>query len=43
MPVKKVMHRAKMVKKGSNKMALNWVPSSFEEYDLKKAKRMVFS
>jgi hypothetical protein len=37
MPVKKVAHRAKMVKKGSNKMALKWVPLSFEESDLKKA------
>jgi hypothetical protein len=26
-----------MVKKGSNKMALKWVPLSFEESDLKKA------
>jgi hypothetical protein len=39
MPVKKVAHRAKMVKKGGNKMALKWVPSSFEESDLKKAKK----
>jgi hypothetical protein len=39
MPIKKVAHRAKMVKKGSNKMALKWVPSSFEESDLKKAKK----
>jgi hypothetical protein len=28
-----------MVKKGGNKMVLNWVPSSFEESDLKKAKK----
>jgi hypothetical protein len=28
-----------MVKKGGNKMALKWVPSLFEESDLKKAKK----
>jgi hypothetical protein len=28
-----------MVKKGGNKMALKWVPSMFEESDLKKAKK----
>jgi hypothetical protein len=39
MPIKKVAHRAAMVKKGGNKMALKWVPSSFEESDLKKAKK----
>jgi hypothetical protein len=39
MPIKKVAHIAKMVKKGGNKMALKWVPSSFEESDLKKAKK----
>jgi hypothetical protein len=39
MPIKKVVHRAKMVKKGGNKMALKWVPSLFEESDLKKAKK----
>jgi hypothetical protein len=39
MPIKKVAHKAKMVKKGGNKMALKWVPSSFEESDLKKAKK----
>jgi hypothetical protein len=39
MPIKKVAHRATMVKKGGNKMALKWVPSSFEESDLKKAKK----
>jgi hypothetical protein len=42
MPIKKVAHRAKMVKKGSNKMALKWVPSSFEKPDLKKAKKEGF-
>jgi hypothetical protein len=39
MPIKKVAHRATIVKKGGNKMALKWVPSSFEESDLKKAKK----
>jgi hypothetical protein len=39
MPIKKVAHREKMVKKGGNKMALKWVPSSFEESDLKKDKK----
>jgi hypothetical protein len=39
MPIKKVAHRATMVKKGGNKMALKWVPSLFEESDLKKAKK----
>jgi hypothetical protein len=38
MSIKKVVHRATMVKKGGNKMALKWVPSTFEESDLKKAK-----
>jgi hypothetical protein len=38
MPIKKVAHRTKMVKKGSKKMALNWVPSSFDEPDLKAKK-----
>jgi hypothetical protein len=42
MPIKKVDHRVKMVKKGDNKMALKWVPSSFDEPDLKKAKRRAF-
>jgi hypothetical protein len=39
MPIKKVAHRAKMVIKAGSKMALKWVPSSFEESDLKKAKK----
>jgi hypothetical protein len=39
MPIKKVAQRATMVKKGSNKMALKWVPLTFEESDLKKAKK----
>jgi hypothetical protein len=42
MPIKKVAHREKMVKKGSNKMALKWVPSSFEESDMKKAQKEGF-
>jgi hypothetical protein len=42
MPIKKVAHRVKMVKKGSKKMALNWVPSSFDKPDLKKAKKEGF-
>jgi hypothetical protein len=42
MPIKKVAHRAKMVKKGNKKMALNWVPSSFDEPDLKNARRTAF-
>jgi hypothetical protein len=28
-----------MVKKGGNKMSLKWVPSTFDEFDLKKAKK----
>jgi hypothetical protein len=39
MPIKKVAHRATMVKKGGNKMALKWVTSSFEESNLKKAQK----
>jgi hypothetical protein len=31
-----------MVKKGTKKMALNWVPSSFDDVDLKKAKKEGF-
>jgi hypothetical protein len=42
MPIKKVAHRVKMVKKGNKKMALNWVPSSFDKPDLKKAKKEGF-
>jgi hypothetical protein len=42
MPIKKVAHREKMVKKGSNKMALKLVPSSFEESDLKNAQKEGF-
>jgi hypothetical protein len=42
MPTKRVAHRAKIAKKGTKKLALNWVPSSFDEADLKKAKRRVF-
>jgi hypothetical protein len=39
MPIKKVVHREKMTKKGSSSVATKWVPSSFEESDLKKAKK----
>jgi hypothetical protein len=39
MLIKKVAHKATMVKKGGNKMALKWVPSSFEDSDLKNAKK----
>jgi hypothetical protein len=42
MPIKKVAHRVKMVKKGKKKMALNWVPSYIDEPDLKKAKKEGF-
>jgi hypothetical protein len=42
MPIKKVAHIVKMVKKGTKKMVLNWVPSSFEDTDLKKAKKEGF-
>jgi hypothetical protein len=39
MPIKKVVHREMMMKKGSSSVATKWVPSSFEESDLKKAKK----
>jgi hypothetical protein len=39
MPIKKVAHREKMTKKGSNSVATRWVLSSFKESDLKKAKK----
>jgi hypothetical protein len=39
MPIKKVAHREKMTKKGSSSAATKWVPSLFEESDLKKAKK----
>jgi hypothetical protein len=42
MPIKKVAHREKMTKKWSNSVATKWVPSSFEESDLKKAKKEGF-
>jgi hypothetical protein len=42
MPIKKVAHREKMTKKGSSSVATKWVPSSFEESDLKKAKKEGF-
>jgi hypothetical protein len=39
MPIKKVAHREKMMKKGSSNASTKWVPSSFEESNLKKAKK----
>jgi hypothetical protein len=42
MPIKKVAYRKKMTKKGSSSVATKWVPSSFEESDLKKAKKEGF-
>jgi hypothetical protein len=39
MPIKKVAHREKMMKKGSSSAATRWVPSLFEESDLKEAKK----
>jgi hypothetical protein len=39
MPIKKVAHREEMTKKGSSNASTKWVPSSFEESDLKKAKK----
>jgi hypothetical protein len=42
MPIKKVAHREKMTKKGSSSVATKWVPLSFEESDLKKAKKEGF-
>jgi hypothetical protein len=42
MPIKKVAHREKMTKKAGSSVATKWVPSSFEESDLKKAKKEGF-
>jgi hypothetical protein len=42
MPIKKVAHREKMVKKWGDKTTLKLVTSSFEESDLKKAKKEGF-
>jgi hypothetical protein len=42
MPIKKVAHRTKMAKKGTKKQALIWVPSSFDQTDLRKAKKEGF-
>jgi hypothetical protein len=39
MPIKKVAHRQNMTKKGSSSVATRWVPLSFEESNLKKAKK----
>jgi hypothetical protein len=35
MPIKRVTHRGKMAKKWTKNLALNWVPSSFDEVDQK--------
>jgi hypothetical protein len=37
MPIKRVAHRSKMAKKGTKKQAPSWIPSSFDEANLKKA------
>jgi hypothetical protein len=42
MPIKRVAHQSKMAKKGTKKQALGWIPSSFDDTDLKKAKREGF-
>jgi hypothetical protein len=39
MAIKKVAHGEKMTKKGSSSAATKWVPSSFEESNLKKDKK----
>jgi hypothetical protein len=42
MPIKRVSHRSKMAKKGTKKQTMGWIPSSFDERDLKKAKKEGF-
>jgi hypothetical protein len=42
MPIKRVAHRSKMAKKGTKKKNLGWIPSSFDETDLKKPKKEGF-
>jgi hypothetical protein len=42
MPNKKVAHRAKMAEKGTKNPALKWVPSSFDDADLKKVEKKGF-
>jgi hypothetical protein len=42
MPIKRVAHRSKMAKKGTKKQTLGWIPSSFDETDLKKVKNKGF-
>jgi hypothetical protein len=42
MPIKRDAHRSKMAKKGTNKPALGWISSSFDDADLKKAKKEGF-
>jgi hypothetical protein len=43
MPIKKVAHREKIMKKGSGNASTKWVPLSFKESDLKKAKKQTSS
>jgi hypothetical protein len=42
MPIKIVAHRSKMAKKGTKKQTLGWIPSSFDETDLKIARKEGF-
>jgi hypothetical protein len=42
MPIKRVAHRSKMAKKGTKKQTLGRIPSSFDDTDLKKAKKEGF-
>jgi hypothetical protein len=42
MPIKRVAYRSKMAKKGMKKQTSGWIPSSFDETDLKKSKKEGF-
>jgi hypothetical protein len=42
MPIKRVVHQSRMAKKGTKKQAFDWIPSSFNDVDLKKAKKEGF-
>jgi hypothetical protein len=42
MSIKRVAYRPKMSKKGTKKQTLGWIPSSFDDTDLKKAKKEGF-
>jgi hypothetical protein len=42
MPIKRVVHRKRMAKKGTKKQALGWNASIFDEVDLKKVKKEGF-